>query len=306
MYRLVRWYNQNRRMFWVSLITILGVIGLIQSLNNYYKNNPKIIGGTSYSTTSYNTDNYTTNNYSIVTQKEINNNEALKLDNFIEKFFNYCNKGEIENAYNLLSEECKQELYPTIEEFILKYYNKVFTENKIYEATLWINNGRRYTYRVEIITDALAIGRKGESSIEEYFTIVYKNGEYKLNISNYIGKEEISKSKTQNNITVNILYKKMYIDYEIYEIKVENNTRNNLIFNTKERTNSIYLQNTNNLKYNAFLNEIPNSKLEILNGTYKTIEIKFNKEYNPTIAIEKIVFEDINNNNEIDILEVSI
>ena len=38
---LIRWYNQNRRMIWITVFTIIAVIALVQTLNNYYKNNTK-------------------------------------------------------------------------------------------------------------------------------------------------------------------------------------------------------------------------------------------------------------------------
>ena len=299
---IVRWYNQNRKMIWIVVLSIVAVIALIQTLNNHYKNNPKDeSSSTINSTTAYNTDNY-----SVITQEKINENTSEESVDLIDNFFEYCNNGQVENAYNLLSTECKDELYPTINDFKTKYYNRIFTEQKSFDSILWISTSARLTYRVEIMADILATGKKDNMPIEDYYTIVYENGEYKLNISSFIGREDINISKTQNNVTLNIVSKKMYMDYELYEIYVQNNTGRKLIFNTKENTDSIYIQEENELKYIAFLNEIPSSELEILHGVTKAFEIKFNRGYKPTINIEKIVFEDINNNSNREIIEVEI
>ena len=88
------------------------------------------------------------------------------------------------------------------------------------------------------------------------------------------------------------------MDYEVYEIEVKNNTGSRLIFNTKENTKSVYIQDENELKYIAFLNEIPDSELEIAIGSTKTLEIKFNRNYKPTTKIEKIIFGDISNSSD--------
>lgn len=302
MNRIISWYNQNRKIIWIVVLTIIAVIALIQSLNNYYKSNTKDeSSSTNNSTTTYNTDNY-----SVVTQKKINDTTSEKSSDLIKDFFDYCNNGKIEDAYSLLSTDCKEELYPTVDDFKQKYYNTIFTEKRSYDTELWITTSRRNTYRVEIMADLLATGQKEYMPIEDYYTITYEDGEYKLSISNYIGKENINVSKTQNNITVNIVSKKVYKDYEIFEVEVKNNTGSKLIFNTKENANSIYEQDGNELKYIAFLNEIPDSELEISNGFTKILELKFNRGYNPTISIKKVIFQDISINNSEQTQEIEI
>ncbi len=287
---IIRWYNRNRKLFWIVILTIIAVITLIQILNNYYKNNTKDkSSSTNVSTTTYNKDNY-----SIVTGKEINETVSDKSVDVIKSFFDYCNSKDIDNAYNLLSTDCKEELYPTQQDFIKKYYNRIFTEKRNYDSNLWITTSTVNIYRVKIIADLLATGQKEYMSIEDYYSVIYENGEYKLSISSYIGKKDINSVKSQDGITINIKNKKMYMDYEIYEIDVQNNTGTKLIFNTKNNTDSMYLQDENGLKYIAFLNEITNNELEISNGITKSLKIKFNRGYKPTIKIKKIVFGDIN------------
>ena len=294
MNKIIRWYNQNRHMFWIVVTAVAGFILILQTLNNYYKNNTKEeSSSTNISTTTYNNPNY-----SVVSQKEINKNTSKESINVIKTFFNYCNTGEINEAYNLLSIDCKQELYPTVDDFREDYYSRIFTETKMYNSTLWISSSTRNTYRLEIMGDILATGKTEDMPIEDYYTVINENGEYRLSVSNYIGKEEINISKAQNNVTITILNKKMYMDYEKYEVKVENNTQGNLILNTKQNTDSMYIQDKNDLKYIAFLNEISEYDLNILRGANKTYNIKFNRVYKPDIRIKKIVFDNISVENQ--------
>lgn len=296
---IMRWYNQNRKIIWILVLTVVAVIALIQTLNNYY-NNAEDESSTNSTTT------YNTNNYSVTTKEKISETTSEKSIDLIEDFVEYCNNQEIDSAYKLLSTQCKEELYPTTNDFKTKYYNKIFTEKKTCNSILWITSSSAHTYRIEIMSDLLATGKKDNMPIEEYYTIIYENGEYKLNISRFIGKEDINISKTKNNTTVNIVSKKIYMDYELYEIQVENNTGSKLIFNTKENLQSMYIQDENGLKYIAFLNEISDSELEILNGITKKLEIKFNRGYKPTIDIQKIIFEDIKSGSETRKVEIEI
>lgn len=303
MNRIIRWYNQYRKEIWIAILTIIGIIALIQTLNNYYKNNPK----KESSSANNSTTTYNTNNYSVVTQKKIDENIAMQSNAIIDTFFNYCNSGQFEEAYNMLSSGCRKELFPEINDFI-KYQKRIFTEKKMYNSTLWITTNTRNTYRLEITGDILAAGKTEDMPIEEYYTIVKENGENKLNVCKFIGQDEINISKEQNGVNIDILTRDLYIDYEIYEIKITNKTGSTLIFNTKENTDSIYIKDENGLEYIAFLNEIHKSKFEILNGTETTLEIKFNRGYKPDTKIEKIIFEDIkiNNNEQTEVIEVEI
>lgn len=294
---LIRWYNQNRRIIWTALIVIVLVIGITQALNNYYKNNTNEgSSSVNISTTTYNTINntsgtITSGSSSVISQEQIDINIAKNSEELIENFFNYCNNNNLEEAYGLLSEDCKQELYPTIDKFKQRYFDILFTQKRTYTGILWISNYNKNTYRLEIYGDILASGKKDEMPVEEYYTVSYENGKYALNIKGYIGKENINISKVQDDIEITIVSKKVYMDYEEYLIKVKNNSKNNLILNAKENVNSLYLEDENHVQYKAFLNEVLDYDLNIKSGFTNEINIKFNRTYKPNVEIRKMVFD---------------
>ena len=211
----------------------------------------------------------------------------------IKSFFDYCSNNDVQGAYSLLSKECKDELYPNINEFKRKYFDIIFTNKKTYKSKLWISNDNKNTYRIEIYGDLLSSGEKEEMPIEDFYTVIYDNGKYSLSIKGYIGKENVNISKTQEGITVNILSKQVYMEYEKYRVEVKNNSREDVMLNTKENTNSMYIEDKNNVKHIAFLNELSNQDLSILSGFTNEINIRFNRTYKPNISIEKIVFDNI-------------
>lgn len=69
-------------------------------------------------------------NGNTVTQTYIYSKEDKKL---IQKFIDHCKENKTVEAYELLSNNCKNELYQTYEIFISEYYNKLFTENVMSE-----------------------------------------------------------------------------------------------------------------------------------------------------------------------------
>ena len=111
MNKLVRFYNQNRYTVWIVILSIVAFIVMIQILNDfaYEQNNANIdINSSNNSSINY--------NYSVITEQEISSNVSDVIDEFIE----YCNKGQIEEAYTMLSDECKVILYPSLEDFTRK------------------------------------------------------------------------------------------------------------------------------------------------------------------------------------------
>ena len=286
---LIRWYNQNRKMLWIAIIVIIGVFGLIQALNSYYKNNTKEESSSAgNSTTTYNAPNY-----SVVSQKEISTTVSENSQAIIKSFFDYCSNNNVQGAYSLLSKECKDELYPNINEFKRKYLDIIFTNKKTYNSKLWISNDNKNTYRIEIYGDLLSTGGKEEMPIEDFYTIIYEDGKYSLSIKGYIGKQNINISKEQEGITVTVLSKQVYMEYEKYKVEVKNNSKKDIMLNTKESTSSMYIEDKNNVKHIAFLNELSNQDLRILSGFTNEINIRFNRTYKPNISIEKIVFDNI-------------
>lgn len=312
MMNLIRFYNKNRHAIWITIVVIILIFGVMKTLNNLSKNNAK----DKSSSTNNSTTTYNKNNYSIISGTNMPNEVTSQSTNIIDNFIKYCNEKDINSAYNLISNDCKETLYPTEEEFKNNYVNKIFSSYKMYDKRAWINTNSSYTYSIRITEDLLSTGgNKEDMSIQDYYTLVKENGEYKLNINNYIGKEEINKTKAENGIEVYVIEKKTYIDYEIYTIKVKNNTQNEVILDSKEDTKTVYLTDTNNYNYVAFLNELSIDDLTIKSGMTQTIKIKFNKSYNPKNVEKSIVFTNIilnyqeylnNKNNQFTKIEVEI
>lgn len=312
MMNLIRFYNKNRHAIWITIVVIILIFGVMKTLNNLSKNNAK----DKSSSTNNSTTTYNKNNYSIISGTNMPNEVTSQSTNIIDNFIKYCNEKDISSAYNLLSNDCKETLYLTEEEFKNNYVNKIFSSYKMYDKRAWINTNSSYTYSIKITEDLLSTGgNKEDMSIQDYYTLVKENGEYKLNINNYIGKEEINKTKAENGIEVYVIEKKTYIDYEIYTIKVKNNTQNEVILDSKEDTKTVYLTDTNNYNYVAFLNELSLDDITIKSGMTQTIKIKFNKSYNPKNVEKSIVFTNIilnyqeylnNKNNQFTQIEVEI
>lgn len=290
MLNFLRWYNQNKNKVLKIIAFVVFFIMILQVLNYLVKNknnNENKYNKQDSIKTDF-TDLSLTIDKSVLTNEKLSSNQVSLIE-IINSFYNFCNEGNIEKAYNLLTDECKAELYPSIKDFDINYYKVIFNGNKK-NITLenWIGN----IYKAEILNDLLATGIYNEGDIkQEYVTLVnIGNNEYKLNINNYLGKTNINKTKNYDDIEITVQSKDSYIDYEIYTFSVKNNTNYDILLDDLQDLESMYIQDENNIKYSAYTHENFLPELLIKDKENRTFKIKYYNKYVSSKKIKRIVF----------------
>ena len=202
MFNIVRWYNQNRKKIWKIILIILIILLVIQIINYMYET--KIFNKSNNTNISSSNINYIgnviiTEDTSGITGESISEND-IKLLQVLNDFVAYCNEANIEEAYKLISDECKDEIYSNIEIFRNSYYNVIFQGNK---KNVSIDNWIGNTYKVSYNEDFLSTGKYSEeNTIQDYITIVKDaNEEYKLNINKYISRKLTDRSEKKRRNT---------------------------------------------------------------------------------------------------------
>ena len=300
MHNLRRFYYQNKKKIWQIILLIAFVIVIIQVLNGLTKisnkNNIQIYEQTySKQEGNQNTNSITnveiTSNNSAISGEKISDSTIKETNDILDKFVNYCNNQEIDKAYSLLSRECKETLYSNEEEFKNKYVKNNFPvgTKKTAKIENWINN----IYKVNFIEDIMATGNLNAIQTQDYITIVNENGEKKLNINSFIGKEKINATKAMENVEIIIISKTIFMDHEEYEIKVNNKTQNPILLDSLNSTKTLYLQDEKGTKHYAYTQEILNTDLKINSGFSSKINIKCHKKHSAITNIKQIVFSDL-------------
>lgn len=292
MHKLRRFLYQNKYPIFGALGLIVFIIIIIQLMNFWTRrNNNAELANKNQNTITVNKSNQgLISEKSAVTGNEIAKNQLDNATNAISKFFDYCNKQDLESAYNMLTEECKKQIYTNLETFKQSYYKNVFNgEKKNYTLENWVKD----TYRVNITGDILATGKDDGYSKQDYITVKEENDEYKLNVNNYIGYAEVNKKTTKDNIIIEVICKNTFKDYEEYTIKATNNTKNIMQLDNISNTDSLYLEDDNGVKYPYYNHELTTPMITVSAGQTKEITIKFFSSYVSTKKIRKIVFSNI-------------
>lgn len=212
----------------------------------------------------------------------------------INSFCEACNEKKIEEAYDMLSDNCKEVLYPTLESFKDQYYSIVFTEKRNLKIQSWIQAEGFNVYKITIRGDLLSTGGKKDTETVDYYTVVRDGEEEKLNISRYITRQAIDRKTSYNDLDFEVIYKDIYMDYEEYKIAVKNNSSSTVLLDSKSSTTATYLQDKSENKYLSYIHELADEDLKIIPLVQKSFKIKFNKVYNENInrSTEAIVFSD--------------
>lgn len=291
---IIRWYNQNRKQIWKVIgifAVIIIVIQLIQRIT--IKNETKKLENVLNSgKNEIKTNTIIMNDdKSTITGSKLSSSQKTVLA-VIDEFVEYCNNNQVSEAYNILSEDCKNQMYSSESVFQEKYLNKIFDGTvKNISAENWVGN----IYKVKFKEDALSTGiYNTENVIQDYITgIKDDNGDIKLNINGYIGKKEINKQQEKNNIKINVIEKHQYMDYETYVFEIKNDSNNTILLNRKQDLETMYLEDKNDLKYNAYVHELSEGELKFLSRETRRITIKYYNKYSSSKKIENIVFSKI-------------
>ncbi len=272
--------RRNRKKIIILLILWLVVIAV-----EYYLRNHQVITLDPPSTT-YNPYNTVMSN-----DQEVPKEYQEPISNLIDQYFNYCNNGEYENAYNLITEECRKKNYPTLEQF-QGYVDKVFEgKKKIYNIQSYSTVDNKYIFNIRILDDILANGTNdGYYYYEEKFVLIEENGEFKLSIAEYIGDEDPEISVEDDNLKVEITKKSIDYKTETYTLQLTNKTDNYLVIsdNTIANEISLYLNGDERGPLNmevAFFSLAPHSK--------RTQELQFTKFYDEKVNSEKLIFNKV-------------
>lgn len=290
---LIRWYNTNRKKIWFAILVVIFIILLINVLNSIVHNQ-----NNSQSNVSTTKENETLmnsismkNDESTVSGQKISTSQKSMLKT-LDEFASYCSDGEIEKAYELLSDDCKEEMYPTVDVFKLGYYDPIFNGKKKNISTEnWIND----IYKVKYTEDALSTGvYNDENIIQDFITLVIDdNGNIKLNINGYVGRKKINSTAHHGDLQINVVETNIYMDYQTYTFEITNNTDKTILLNDPTIDDSMYIEDNNETKYQAYTHEISQAELKVLPQEKKVLSIKYYSRYNSSKTIKKVVFSRI-------------
>lgn len=214
-------------------------------------------------------------------------NTRLSTTSYIKLFLELCNNQKTDSAYELLSDECKNVLFPEKEIFVEKYCNIYFPYAK---STSISKYGENNTYKIEFKDDIITTGGSSNNDMIDYITVL-NNG--KLNIASYVKKEQINKSSNNSYVKVNVLDRYVFFDREEYEIEVENFTTADMILDDINGSGTIYLLDEDGEKNSLDIVNYQEQDLRIQGNKKGKVKLRFSRSYNKQKKYKMFAFENI-------------
>ena len=298
---LNRYYNNYKTIIWIIIIAIVLFLLVTNAMNKTLRersnsssvNNTTTIVAVNESNGIYNDSSnslsYINNVSNTITKKTDNEiiSEVSSNEDAIKVFVNFCNSSKLDAAYSMLSDECKEILYPTKSDFVSNYYNIYFSEFRNVSINKYNGNS---TYKVDYKLDSISTGGVSIDNKTDYITV---NNDYKLNISSFIKKKQINKSTKNSYLKVNIINEYVFLNSESYEIEVENFTSANMYLDDMNIVSNTYLVDKNNNHFYLDIDNYEESELKISSNKTRNIYLQFSRTYKEDNDVLEMIFNNV-------------
>ncbi len=255
--------------YWLYIVVIAVVWIAVILINNYLKNRPVEVV----------VENTYTPNIPIMNSGEsVPENEQEDVNSVIDTFFNYCNNKDYRNAYNMLTDDCKEYMYGNSLESFTEYVDLIYTSKKIYNIQNYSNVDNVYIYDINILDDILSTGTTGGyQTYTEKIALINENGIYKISNQGYIKKTTFTNVYGEDqNVKIDILYKNASYSREEYAVEIQNKTNGYIVIATGDLANEITL-NLGDQKRAAL--DMRNNQIIIAPGQKAAVYLLFDKYY---------------------------
>ena len=140
----------------------------------------------------------------------------------IDKYFKYCNSKEYENAYNMLTEDCKKYLYGDISLFT-EYVDSIFNTNKTYNIQNYSNVNDIYIYDINILDDIESTGTTGGyEPYKEKIALRIEDNEFKISNQGFIESKVYNKVSEDDYLRITVKSKDISYRKEGYNVTIQN------------------------------------------------------------------------------------
>lgn len=209
--KIRRFIKKNRK----KVIFVVITVAIIIAINYILKNMPEEeIPKTTYEP-----------NVAVMDESEVPKKWHSEIENRIKTFVDYCNNKEYENAYDMISDDCKDAIYPVIGDF-KEYVDKRFQVKRIYSIQNFSNISKQYIYDVNFMSDFMATGSTGTNYgyVQEKFVFTEDDNSLKFAIGGFVRTNILDAFVEDENLKIVTKKKNVYYDHETYTVDITNKT----------------------------------------------------------------------------------
>lgn len=209
--KIRRFIKKNRK----KVIFVIITVAIVIAINYILKNMPEEeIPKTTYEP-----------NVAVMDESEVPKKWHSEIENRIKTFVDYCNNKEYQKAYDMISDDCKDAIYPVIGDF-KEYVDKRFQVKRIYSIQNFSNISKQYIYDVNFMSDFMATGSTGTNYgyVQEKFVFTEDDNSLKFAIGGFVRTNILDAFVEDENLKIVTKKKNVYYDHETYTVDITNKT----------------------------------------------------------------------------------
>ena len=153
-------------------------------------------------------------------------------EQMIEEYVGYCNEGNYQKAFNMLSEDCRKYGFKDDVELFAKHVLTKMMTPKKYSIQNYSNYKKYYIYEVKYLDDILATGLTNQDysfSTEKITFTKNKDGSYDMLVGNFINYSKINNISENEYIKIDVIDRIIDYSIETYKVKFTNRTDSTVV-----------------------------------------------------------------------------
>lgn len=153
---------------------------------------------------------------------------SVNIEKMIEEYIGYCNEGNYQAAFNMLSEDCKEyEFYNDVKNFMTHVLTKMPTPKKYSiqdYSNMKIDGIQTYIYSIKYYDDYLSTGLTNSeyAYTTEKITFYREGSDLKMSAGNFIFHRDVKRISENEYLKIDVVDKKVNYSIEEYEVKFTN------------------------------------------------------------------------------------
>ncbi len=216
------------------------------------------------------------------------------IEEMIEEYIGYCNEGNYQKAFNMLSEDCrKYEFNDNVSNFMEHVLVKMPTPKK-YSIQDYSNvkygDKKLYVYEIKYIDDLLATGLTNSTYAYTSEKLTFYDGEdgLEMGAGNFVYYEDVKNISENEYLKIDVTHKIVNYSIETYEIKFTNRSNYTVVVSDGQEANECILTLPNE---NRNPSDIVN--IVLAPNEEKTVQMVFPKFVDDGDISQSLVFSSI-------------
>ena len=185
------------------------------------------------------------------------------IEEIVEEYVKYCNEGNYQKAFDLLSDDCKEYAFNNdIKAFMDHVLVKMPTPKK-YALQDYSNmkyNGRKlYIYEIKYLDDYLATGLTNSTykfTSERLTFFEDEDGVFQMNVGNFIYHTDVKAISENDYLKLDVISKTVNYSIESYKVKLTNRSNYTIVISDGEETDEVVLKLNNEVRKLSDINDI--------------------------------------------------